>query len=106
MQKSIEPGRAIWFLESSPAAEQANQKQKIKIMKTIKNNPLKKARRSKQIKTVGDAIKYLVDAFSEEGSGDTMGAYILELAAKEVQSRLPARQAEWEAIMKRIDERK
>jgi len=54
--------------------------------------------------TIGDMIRLLVDAFSQEGSGDTFGTYILEEAAKEVKAREPERKAEWDAIMARIKE--
>lgn len=71
--------------------------------KTMNKNPFKTARyETPEIKTVGDTIKALVDAFSGEGSGDTMGAYILEMAAKEVKERLPKREEEFAAMMERL----
>jgi hypothetical protein len=70
---------------------------------TMKNNPFTKARRDKRIKTIGQAIDALVEAFSAEDSGDIMGSYILEQAAAEAKKRQPQRQAEWDAVMARID---
>lgn len=65
-------------------------------------NPFLVARREDQVKTIGDAIRLLVDAFSQEGSGDLIGSYILEEAAKEVRARESQRKVEWDEIMARI----
>lgn len=69
----------------------------------MKANPFKTARQDAQVTTIGDAIRLLTEAFSEEGSGDTMGAYILEMAYKQAQLRLPRRVEEYDKIMARIE---
>jgi hypothetical protein len=68
----------------------------------MKRNPFRTARKSGN-RTIGQTIDLLVEAFSAEGSGDFAGTYILEMAAKKVQERLPARMAEHEAIIARIE---
>lgn len=72
----------------------------------MKSNPFRTARRNKRIKTIGQCIEALVDCFSEEGSGDTIGSYILERAAEEAEKRRPARKEELDTLLKEIDERR
>ena len=67
-------------------------------------NPFKVAR--SKFKTIGEVIDALTEAFSEEGSADIMGAYMLEMAAKAAEARRPERQVEWDEVMARIDESK
>lgn len=66
-------------------------------------NPFLRVRWHKSNKTVQDTIDDLVEAFSADGSADILGAFILEMAAKKANERLPKRREELDALLARIE---